>query len=1583
MAQDGNCKSFSADGDGYARGEGVNAIYIKTLKDAIRDGNPVRAVIRATCVNSDGKTPGLTFPSTAAQTKLMRKTYELAGITDVSKTAFVECHGTGTPAGDPVETKAVGNVFGEHGVHIGSVKPNFGHGEGASGLTSLIKAVMALEHRTIPPNIKFSSPNPNIPWAEAKLQVPLEATPWPEGRLERVSVNSFGIGGTNAHVVLDSAASWNVATPEVEEGDGSEAPHLLVFSANTQQSLEELSKLHSDYLVKNPDRIGDLAYTLSQRRDHLPWKSYVVASKEQPGAVSPPLKQQPQSQQQKPNVVFVFTGQGAQWPTMGRDLLRNNVTFKETIQRLDAHLKTLGADAPEWTIEAELRKPAKTSRLSSAELSQPLCTAIQVGLVDALHKVGVDSDAVVGHSSGEIAGAYASGAITGEEAITAAYYRGLVAAKQTKQGAMAAVGLGWDEVKPYLLGQPGVLTVACDNSPRSVTLSGDRDAVEAAVAKIKADDPDVLARLLQVDKAYHSPHMAEVGGVYLDMVDAKMHALAPNKPFFSSVHGKLLPAGETLGASYWVKNLESPVRFRGAVTSALQQAPPGRQTVFVEIGPHSALAGPLRQIAAEATLASAKNPVPYVNTMVRGASCTEALLSAVGRLWALGISVDFAGLYPASEHVTLGDLPRYPWHHATSHWAEGRATHEWRFPKNRYHDLLGTKTIESSDLEPVWRNNFLLENVPWVRDHQIQGDVVFPFAGFVAIAAEAVRQVIGGPEGEAGFRIRNFRVRAALVVSDDKSTELITTLRPKRVHASSGTSAVESQQWWDVSIMSWNGQSWTKHAVGQVAGLAEALGSVEAGAAAKARAALPRSLPPHKWYEATREAGVDYGPNFQGLENIRTSTTLPGRADAFVAGDRQPDGDNYHLHPTTVDALLQLLTVGASLGLVRRAQEFLATGIRELTVARCSPAVGVHASVSSAFGRSSVLGSAEVVDDQGNVVARMAGAELTLLGEKPPVNTHAAARQVWKPHVDFVPIGEQLAGLSGDAEAHAVALDEMYKLSLLAALPALEAAAGNTVPNHLQRHAQWIKEQAALYASTSTNTSSLSADELQTRLASLAESLAGTPAQAAARAISKMLHALPDILSGTRDASSVLEEEDVSTQLQAFLDRYDRSVYLANLAHTNPSLRVLHLYAGSGAAAQNIIKHLGSSYSRYTFSDTSTSLFESAKLELQAYENVEYATLQIGQPLDEQAFDAKDGYDLIVAVNTLHQTDSVPEALANIKTLLRPNGKVLLQNLNPAAASWVNFVRGAQPGWWKEDAGDDRILNASQWQQHLEAAGFDASKAVGNDKDVTSVVVASIQQKEAQAQAQASNNNNKVKVAILTRELTTDIASIQTRLQEQGYDISRITLDDTPQPGVDILSLIDMQGPFFHDMHEGDYARFRAFTDKITDAGLLWITPLAPLRAKDPRYAQVLGLSRVMRNETGLRFAVALSDDDTVDAEWHQDPKIVEVLRHFQQQGAATTADTNSGEDSSALEMEYALHEGHVKVCRVHPLLLPELLLASRDGDGVALEVTRAGRHVNLQWTSQQQEKLGDDQVEVSVHAASFTSKVGLSSFLI
>lgn len=807
LSPDGSCKTFDADANGYARGEAINLVYIKKLDDALRDGNPIRAVIAGTATNADGKTTGISVPSHISHEAMIRRAYSTAGLADrCSQTAFVECHGTGTAAGDPIEAKAVANVFGDEGVFIGSVKPNLGHSEGASGITSLVKAILALEHRTIPPNIKFRNPNPKIPFEEKKLRVPLEPIPWPEDRHERISVNSFGIGGANAHVVLDSVASYLAqSTPEKIALPTRASLHLVPFSANTADSLRSQVERHRDYLTENPESVADVAYTLAVRRVHLPHRAYSVMGAST-ATDMPSLSRIPSA---TPRLAMVFTGQGAQWPQMGMQLMQANATFASSIRHMDKVLRGL-ADGPSWSIESEILATSETSKVMEASYSQPLCTALQVALFDALSNLGIQPYAVIGHSSGEIAAAYASGRLTSAQAITIAFYRGMVSSEIETPGRMAVVGMSWSETSSFLL--PGV-SIACGNAPANVTISGDEEGVEKVVENIRHAKPDVFCRLLQVDTAYHSHHMKAVGARYLSLVSREMPANlkpASNGPlFFSTVTGTQLPSSTDVNARYWQTNLESPVLFHKAVDSLLdyhlhvQRDSTG--LAFLEVGPHSALGGPLRQI-----LSHSSSNHPYKSCLTRYQDAEETLLLAAGWLWTHGIHINFDRLTNIDGTAkTKGDLPTYPWKHDHSMLLETRITKAWRFRQERKHELLGVRVPESTDNEPVFHNVLLLEHVPWLRDHFIRGNVIFPGAGYIGMVGEAVRQ-LSHDASFAGFDIRNLVIDMALVLHESKPTEIITSLRKERL-----TDSLESS-WWDFTVSSHNGVAWTKHCAGQV-----------------------------------------------------------------------------------------------------------------------------------------------------------------------------------------------------------------------------------------------------------------------------------------------------------------------------------------------------------------------------------------------------------------------------------------------------------------------------------------------------------------------------------------------------------------------------------------------------------------------------------------------------------------------------------------------------------------------------------------------------------------------------------------------
>lgn len=1527
LSKDGSCKTFSADANGYARGEAITAIYVKPLAHAIRDGNPVRAVVRATATNVDGKTPGMSYPSTTAQEAVMRRAYKVAGISDYGLTAMVECHGTGTPVGDPIEANAVARVFGAAGVYIGSVKPNLGHAEGASGLVSVIKMILALESRTIPPNIRFTQPNPAIPFASAKLTVPLDATAWPRSRHERVSVNSFGIGGANAHVILDSAASFN-ASPAIPRRPT--IPHLLLYSANSPKSLGKMTANYQQYVEKNPDRVGDLAYTLANRREHLPHRTFSIVKDGVMGNIAPPTKAV-----QKPKLVMVFTGQGAQWPLMGRELLQSNTTFKHSIQSLDRYLKSMTQDTLQYSIEEELLKPAKKSRLGVAELSQPLCTAIQIALVDTLDALAIAPDAVVGHSSGEIAAAYAAGALTAEEAIFAAHHRGAVTKKQARAGAMAAIGMSWNDTEPYLL--PNV-TIACDNSSKSVTISGDADQVKAILDNIHNVRPDVMAKLLQVDKAYHSYHMAEIGSHYRSLIDPRIGGKQATKLFFSTVTGSLMTEEHSLDARYWQDNLESPVRFREAVTSILQHEV-AQHAIFLEIGPHSALAGPLRQIFTQTS-----STVQYASAMIRNQNCTESFLTAIGKLHSLNLPVELESLYPTG--LCLPDLPRYPWNHEDSYWYEPRVCKEWRCRKHRYHNLLGVRLPESTDIEPVWRNLLHLENVPWIRDHKVGDDIVFPFACYVALAGEAVRQVSGF---DPGFSLRNLIVSMALILPDGKPTEIMTTFRQHRL-----TNSLNSQ-WWEFSVASYNGHVWTKHCTGEITAPPLSLRP------APELHDLPRKVGARKWYDTMRRAGLALGPSFQTLETVDTSTNMEHQATGKIRNCRQGDETDYHIHPAVLDGTLQLLGAACVNGQSRKYRNWLPTSIDKLNISRSTSNMVSWVSA-RATGNSSVVGEARCISN-GTIVLEASGirtslAEGSLSAETKDV--HAAGRYEWGPDLDFLDVG-MLTRPQTDLTPYMPLLDELSDLCLISSqkwLPELE-----TKFDHMRKYARWVdKEAQAMPLSTSGN---FHQDKMSAKIQELVQRLSDTPVAIAANVLCEV-RAKTDLLMSGQTLEGILSSETLQN-LYRFVNQRGRRKFFQHLGHSVPNIRILEIGTGRGSSARDILTDLtlpGGQIrcSKYTLTAAG---FISAKDQRKLFPNMEYATLDVTQDPLEQGFEACQ-YDLVVATNVLHTTKNIQGSLVNIKKLLHPNGRLLLEELCPSF-KWVTYIFGVLPSWWcgsMDNRPNEPYIGRERWESELCAAGFDRVEGMAQDTEerfhLNTIMVArpSLVKKAGK------------RVTLLCRGQGDDGDAFQIRsqLEKSGYEVDPCTIEDSPAPGQDVLSLLDRGGPFFEDMESTRFLAFKQFLLNLVDSGVLWITSLCQMGCQDPRYAQAIGLARTIRTEMLIDFATCEVDDIHSSHE-----ALTRVFTKF-----------NLREDNDKLkpDLEYAIKRGQVHVGRVYPFALRSELLISEPSDKAVLDIETPGRLNTLHWVRQAIPDLQADHVEVEVDSVGLNFRVRAPLFL-
>ncbi|KAH9430658.1 hypothetical protein MCOR02_007994 [Pyricularia oryzae] len=972
----GTSRSFDKSANGYGRGEGISAVVLKRLSDAIADGDTIRAVIRNTGCNHDGHSPGFTAPAKEAQAELMQLTYAQAKL-DPAETRFFEAHGTGTNVGDPTEASAIAEMFAksrspEEPLYVGALKSNIGHTEGNSGIASFIKGVLCLESGIIPANAWFNEKNPRIR-DEWNLHFPTKSIPWPKTAtgVRRVSINSFGISGTNAHVVMDDALSYlrahdldaphhTVEVPRLSPRaplpppaiNGTHfAPQLFVLSSQDQDGIARLCGAYAEYLPTMTRPLYNLSYTLAEKRSRLGWRASMVAasSVELEDALREGLLAT--RTVADPGLGLVFTGQGAQWARMGDALIKYPV-YLESLEAADAYLKN------------ELSKSAaEDSNINKAEFSQTLCTALQVALVDLFNDWGLQFRAVAGHSSGEIAAAYSAGAISKESAWRIAFWRGKLSAKlsnapEQPKGTMAAVGLTVDKANEYIdkvhkSGFQGVekLAVACMNSQSSQTISGDVAQVEALVELLNSEG--VFARKLKVEMAYHSHLMNPITKEYARCIGEIDPGVATGQSapveFFSSAYGCHIQHDKLRQPAYWTTNLTSPVRFNESITAMLQakttsdKESPGSDLVtdLLEIGPHAALQGPLRNIG-DATRPGAG--VKYHHALKRGEDDVVSVLSAAGSLFTRGLELNLS----KANHVDdarpslMVDLPRYPFQHDKEYWYECRLSRNFRFRPFPRHELLGKPVNDwNGKYDAIWHNWIRLSENPWVEDHTINGSVLYPAAGMLVMAIEGCRQLAQRDDPERrvkGFRFREVSFHSALSVpAGAMGVESHLYLRPVK------QAALESKPsaWREFQVCTaQDDDQFREHCCGQVLiEYDEVASAVDGGREKEAfkeycrdriRDAEQRCKvqgTAEDLYEAWAAVGLTFGPTFQTVSRFQVDhgagvtladvkPTIPLLKSLMPHNYLQP----HLIHPTTLDGALQACLVPLVSNPARRQQ---------------------------------------------------------------------------------------------------------------------------------------------------------------------------------------------------------------------------------------------------------------------------------------------------------------------------------------------------------------------------------------------------------------------------------------------------------------------------------------------------------------------------------------------------------------------------------------------------------------------------------------------------------------------------------------
>ncbi|MBX3010154.1 MAG: type I polyketide synthase, partial [Caldilineaceae bacterium] len=943
LSPDGRCKSFDARANGYVRSEGCGVVVLKPLSKALADGDPIYAVIRGSATNQDGRSNGLTVPNGRAQEAALRASLQQAGVT-ADQIQYVEAHGTGTFVGDPIETNALGNVLGKARATpclIGSVKSNIGHLEATAGVAGLIKTALALKHRQIPANLHFVTPNPQIRFDELNLQVPTTLMPWPTPAASNrfASVNSFGFGGANANVVLEEAPARPVVSgPVVSQENGavsslqSPTAYLLPLSARSPEALTAMAAAYRDLVTGSDVALADLCYSTTLRRgQHRERAAFVATSTaalaEQlaafiQGEASPTIAQRGVAAEPI-KLAFVYAGMGTQWWAMGRQLYQDEPIFREAVQAVDRLLQPLAG----WSIISELLADEATSQIQQTRIAQPAIFAVQVGLTALWRSWGVAPTAVVGHSVGEIAAAYAAGALSLADAVQVIYQRSRLQQTTAGQGTMLAVGLAENAVVPYLADHQAVVSIGAINSPTSVTLAGDANALAAISTALNA--ANIFNRFLQVEVPYHSPQMDPI---HAELV-ASLASLAPHSvttTLYSTVTGNVIE-GAALTGAYWWQNVREPVRFADAIANLYGDG----MTHFLEISPHPVLVRSIQETLKQVMGTANNGPYQVMSSLRREQPEAQTLLYTLGQLYTLG--------YPISwDQVVRGNfvrLPAYPWQRE-HYWLESEISLQDRLEianssqavikrGESGHPLLGGE-LNLAPAVRIWEGALKREQLAYLDDHRVQSTIIYPGAGYLEMALAVAAQA--GVSGQIESIVFHKALPLAPATDDQNAAprfQVVLTGDAIEIYSQGQATQPDATP------------AWLHHATAKVARTTPA--SLAAAAAIDldtVRAHLAAPLEQATCYAQFRALGLVYGPAFQGITQLwRTSDEA--LSEIQLHESLMTGLEDYQVHPVLLDLCLQTFLGVMAADAIQQPQQtvFLPVQIDALRVQR-SPLPG-------------------------------------------------------------------------------------------------------------------------------------------------------------------------------------------------------------------------------------------------------------------------------------------------------------------------------------------------------------------------------------------------------------------------------------------------------------------------------------------------------------------------------------------------------------------------------------------------------------------------------------------------------------------
>ncbi|PSN74707.1 reducing type I polyketide synthase [Corynespora cassiicola Philippines] len=1517
---------FDERANGYARSEGAAVVIIKRLSNAIADNDTIRAVIRSTASNSDGYTPGITQPSERSQADLIKKTYAKADLS-LEDTRFFEAHGT--LAGDPIEAAAIGCVFGSYRsdsepLYIGALKSNIGHLEGASGIAGFVKAVLAVEKGVIPPNLSPRRLNPKIKDADFHMKVTISTIP--SAKVRRASINSFGYGGSNTHVVIDDAFSYlrsrgiignhnsainssaiftddglDTTTPDSNSNSGwlkLKSPKLLVWSSadesallRTTKSLESYTKVIKTQIIDERPDIKDIAYTLSFRRSNLAWRSYALAEELSDLEGLTEMTTKPKRSSTNLGALMVFTGQGAQYARMGIQLLSFDV-FRETLEAFDSELSQLGC---EWSLIDELLADGSTTKIDQPGLSLPIRTGLQIALYELIRCFGLEPKAVVGHSSGEIAAAYACGALSFSSACKVSYHRGRLAESllgTTGSGAMLAVGISVSSIAPYLETLANLngsqLTVACINSPTNITVSGDKESIDYLSIFLESDG--IFTRELNTGLAYHSPQMLRIAQEYLNSMGelTAKEGLYSSMNMASSLTGEIITDTDVLRSpQYWVDNMTSPVRFSDAIEKILSDSQAELYDI-IELGPHSALQRPIQEIMSHVGCEKR-----YASVLSKFDSSIKSTLKVAGDLFSLGYPINLGKVNNIdseniTDHKCLVDLPEYSFSRGMTRLYETPLAKTHRMRPHYPRPLLGAPISAWNPLEAKWRRYLNIRDKSWFADHQVNGLVLFPAAGMIAISLDAVQQLLPKTSKVESFLVKEAIFSNPIIIPQDEgdSAEIETVARQ---NALLGTDTIS---WYQIRVLVRAGEGWKEACSSTVKVQFEThvgtlseneLYQLKRAKAFGNRLFSEKNIPAdsHKVYKTFSKMGLQYGPAFQGLQDIVWNGEDGARANIVPKPTLDHEkADPYLIHPATLDAIIQLSIVPLTKGGSKLPPTCLPTGIKNALFSskladRTNPSLYAY-SESKLRGFQGGGSETYVAGPNGDVVISIERLEVTIISSRPSDPVTAAHRRLCftmdeKPDIELL-TSNQISTLiktgtnSNEDQSNyyrdhtrALAWFISETLKQLTETDLLQAAP------HMKNYIDWMIFQAERNQRPTMFWSSIQCCYVDMNDEPARESFLRVLEKAnkvGQLAVTVGRNLLP-IISGKVNPRELFFDPGLVEEF--YEDVYESSGsseklarYVELLGHKNPAMSILEVGAGSASSTRNVLDRLMNQtggdamhprFSRYDFTDISSSFFEHANEEFADVVKagrMNFRLLDLERNPVEQGY-GSDRYDVIIASLVLYATQDLRKTLRYLHSLLKPG-------VQPEILR-TGFILGTLPGWWNKTDQKDGFrqwspnVRAENWDTLLQECGFSGTDAVVKDHDSEVAHEMSLMVSTAVSELTSATRrlSHTIIIDMDSREQQHVARELQKRLSKsevtsfQNLDATKI-----PRNGL-VVFLVELDSNFLADLSEESFAELKKIL--LYGSRFLWVTKSDEMSETWASRNMILGLARVFRSE--------------------------------------------------------------------------------------------------------------------------------------